>query len=120
MFVSVGRERDRVDMVSFTIYDAVQILPHEHTLAHTNGYLSFAPLLLFSSPVLPVLPYLPFLSLHSSCIAPQDDADLVLEFVENQGLNALVTVARDSDASFQQYILKGYSPHSTYMQQTNT
>lgn len=67
------------------------------------------------------LPFFPFpvslfLRCLTLCLARQDDADLVLEFVENQGLNALVTVARDSDASFQQYILKGNSLHSTYMQ----
>ena len=37
----------------------------------------------------------------------KDDAELVVEFVDNQGLDALVSVARDADATFQQYILKG-------------
>ena len=30
-----------------------------------------------------------------------------MEFVANQGMDALITVARDADATFQQYILKG-------------
>jgi hypothetical protein len=36
----------------------------------------------------------------------QNDADLVLEFVFNQGLNALVQVGQFSDQTYQQYILK--------------
>lgn len=31
----------------------------------------------------------------------------MMEFVANQGMDALITVARDADATFQQYILKG-------------
>lgn len=51
---------------------------------------------------------------HSKCVLfpllllTQDDAELISEFVYSQGLNVLVQVATDADATFQQYILKGY------------
>ena len=45
----------------------------------------------------------------------QDDEDLVLEFVCNQGLNALVSVGRDSDQTYQQYILKALGELVVYV-----
>ena len=49
----------------------------------------------------------------------QDDEDLVLEFVCNQGLNALVSVGRDSDQTYQQYILKAVGELSVYVDGMN-
>ena len=78
------------------------------------------PLTSFSSSLFLFPPFLP-LSLHDSMfphlftlIPLKDDVDLVPEFVANQGLNALVTVGRDADQTFQQYILKGI-PHHTFI-----
>ena len=51
--------------------------------------------------------------------SPQDDEDLVLEFVCNQGLNALVSVGRDSDQTYQQYILKAVGELSVYVDGMN-
>ncbi len=48
-------------------------------------------------------------------IIAQDDEDLVLEFVYNQGLNALVSVGRDSDQTYQQYILKALGELVVYV-----
>jgi hypothetical protein len=45
----------------------------------------------------------------------QDDADLVLEFIANQGLDALVSVAKDADSTFQQYILKAVGEIVVYV-----
>ena len=45
-------------------------------------------------------------NLPLSLYLSQNDADLVLEFVFNQGLNALVQVGQYSDQTYQQYILK--------------
>ncbi|XP_019849453.1 PREDICTED: FH1/FH2 domain-containing protein 3-like, partial [Amphimedon queenslandica] len=45
----------------------------------------------------------------------QDDSDLVMEFVANQGMDALITVARDADATFQQYILKAVGEIVVYV-----
>ena len=45
----------------------------------------------------------------------QDDEDLVLEFVFNQGLNALVQVGRDSNQTYQQYILKALGELAVYV-----
>ena len=39
----------------------------------------------------------------------------MLEFVYNQGLNALVSVGRDSDQTFQQYILKALGELAVYV-----
>ena len=49
------------------------------------------------------------------CCFLQDDEDLVLEFVYNQGLNALVSVGRDSDQTYQQYILKALGELAVYV-----
>ncbi len=46
---------------------------------------------------------------------PQDDEDLVLEFVYNQGLNALISVGRESDQTYQQYILKALGELAVYV-----
>jgi len=45
----------------------------------------------------------------------QDDEDLVLEFVCNQGLDALVSVGRNSDQTYQQYILKALGELVVYV-----
>ena len=37
----------------------------------------------------------------------QDDKDLVHEFVNSDGLNALITVGTDADQNYQNYILRG-------------
>ena len=39
----------------------------------------------------------------------QDDKDLVHEFVNSDGLNALITVGTDADQNYQNYILRGNS-----------
>ena len=39
----------------------------------------------------------------------------MLEFVYNQGLNALVSVGRDSDQTYQQYILKALGELAVYV-----
>jgi len=49
----------------------------------------------------------------------QDDEDLVLEFVFNQGLNALVQVGRDSNQTYQQYILKALGELAVYVDGMN-
>eukprot|EP00731_Ephydatia_muelleri_P026514 Em0018g614a len=49
----------------------------------------------------------------------QDDEDLVLEFVFNQGLNALVNVGKDSDQTFQQYIIKALGEVAVYVDGMN-
>ena len=48
-------------------------------------------------------------------VITQDDEDLVLEFVCNQGLNALVSVGKDSDQTYQQYILKALGELAVYV-----
>ena len=60
---------------------------------------------------------LSFLSSHiiELYFALQDDEDLVLEFVYNQGLNALVSVGKDSDQTYQQYILKALGELVVYV-----
>ena len=37
----------------------------------------------------------------------QDDKDLVHEFVNSDGLNALISVGQDADQNYQNYILRG-------------
>ena len=39
----------------------------------------------------------------------------MLEFVYNQGLNALISVGRDSDQTYQQYILKALGELAVYV-----
>lgn len=53
--------------------------------------------------------------MHAHYIPPQDDEDLVLEFVYNHGLNALISVGRDSDQTYQQYILKALGELVVYV-----
>ena len=43
----------------------------------------------------------------------------MLEFVYNQGLNALVQVGRDSDQTFQQYILRALGELAVYVDGMN-
>lgn len=43
----------------------------------------------------------------STLISLQDDKDLVHEFVNSDGLNALITVGTDADQNYQNYILRG-------------
>jgi len=38
---------------------------------------------------------------------PQDDKDLVHEFVNSDGLSALISVGQDADQNYQNYILRG-------------
>ena len=37
----------------------------------------------------------------------QDDKDLVHEFVNSDGLSALISVGQDADQNYQNYILRG-------------
>ncbi len=52
----------------------------------------------------------------------QEDKDLVLEFVENGGLNSLIKVGSECDQTYQNYILRGknifmYKPIALYLWQ---
>ena len=38
---------------------------------------------------------------------PQDDKDLVHEFVNNDGLDCLIKVGAEADQNYQNYILRG-------------
>ncbi len=42
-----------------------------------------------------------------------------MEFVYNQGLNALISVGRDSDQTYQQYILKALGELAVYVDGMN-
>lgn len=48
-----------------------------------------------------------FLAYNISLWFPQDDKDLVHEFVTNDGLQCLITVGTDADQNYQNYILRG-------------
>lgn len=41
------------------------------------------------------------------CLFSQDDKDLVHEFVNSDGLSALISVGQDADQNYQNYILRG-------------
>lgn len=45
--------------------------------------------------------------LRSCTTFPQDDKDLVHEFVQNDGLACLIKVGSESDQNYQNYILRG-------------
>lgn len=43
----------------------------------------------------------------------QDDKDLVHEFVMAEGLTCLIKVGAEADQNYQNYILRGTTPHTT-------
>lgn len=46
------------------------------------------------------------------CVFPQEDKDLVHEFVQNDGLACLIKVGSEADQNYQNYILRGEYPAS--------
>jgi len=48
-----------------------------------------------------------FCDSHCLLFIPQDDKDLVHEFVNNDGLDCLIKVGAEADQNYQNYILRG-------------
>lgn len=49
------------------------------------------------------------------CFFSQDDKDLVHEFVNSDGLSALISVGQDADQNYQNYILRGKDMSSQFI-----
>lgn len=49
------------------------------------------------------------------CLFSQDDKDLVHEFVNSDGLSALISVGQDADQNYQNYILRGQDMPSQFI-----
>lgn len=48
--------------------------------------------------------------LYALFVCPQEDKDLVHEFVQNDGLACLIKVGSEADQNYQNYILRGEYP----------
>lgn len=46
-------------------------------------------------------------------LCPQDDKDLVPEFVASDGLTCFIKVGAEADHNYQNYILRGETPPTT-------